>query len=79
MCQRDDLKAEGLADEGSGTYGFADGLASGDGSVSDSERQRAHGRKKAGRRMGHGSREMNANEWREKRAPRLPAFRQGRA
>jgi hypothetical protein len=29
---RDDLKAEGLAvDNGSRTYGFADGLASGDG------------------------------------------------
>ena len=39
MCRRDDLKAEGLADEGSETYGFADGLASGDGSVSVSDKE----------------------------------------
>ena len=41
-----DLKAEGLAgDEGSGTYEFADGLASGDGKsrYRRAEKKRAHG------------------------------------
>ena len=32
VCVRDYLEVEGLADDnGGGTYGFADGLASGDG------------------------------------------------
>ena len=44
VCVRDNLKAEGLAgDEGSGIYGFADGLASGDGRVGiGQQRQTAH-------------------------------------
>jgi hypothetical protein len=48
MCRRDDLKAEGLADGGNGTYGFADGLASGDGSVSVSDKEHTDERRQDG-------------------------------
>ena len=75
---RDDLKTEGLAgDEGSGIYGFADGLASGDG------KNRYRTGETNSTRMNEGRSENglwllgNARKRVEREAgPRLPAFRQ---
>ena len=78
---RDDLNVEGLAgDEESGMYGFADGLASGDGYIGQQETKST--------RMNEGRSENglwllgNAGKRMETQAlagPRSPAFRQGSA
>jgi hypothetical protein len=82
VCVRDDLKAEGSAgDEGSGIYGFADGLASGDGDrVGIGQQETKSTRMNEGRSENGLWLPGNARKRMERQAgPRLPAFRQGSA